>query len=200
MSDVRLCIFRFIMSVIIIFGILAVYDGHIRSAEAAETVPLFYVDARGKTGTEIGVELGNSIKTRFPNLEVKLDGYLASFFGWIEIYTGIPAQTLFDSYTVPRINAIKPNIDKRYRDEVDALASGIALSNSDAIGDGHLSSNEIWALELVADIGRVTNCSGFGVFGNVALSNSPIVGRNLDWDTDPGIRSLQAITVYHYTD
>lgn len=200
MVDVRLSTFRFIISLILIFGVHVIDDGHIRSAEASETTPIFYVDARGKTGNEIGVELGNSIKAQFPDIELKLDGYLAYFFGLIASDTGIPAQTLFDSFAVPRINAIKPNIDKRYRDEVNALASGLALSNSDSIGDGHLSSNEIWALELVADIARETNCSGFGVFGNYASTDSPVVGRNLDWHTNEGMRSLQAITVYHYDD
>jgi hypothetical protein len=108
----------------------------------AATVPIFYVDARGKSGTEVGIALGDSIKAEFPNIEKKMDSYLYYF----------TSQDLFDNYAVPRINAIKPNIDQWYRDEVSGLSSRLDLSGTDELGDGKLSSNELWALQLMADI------------------------------------------------
>lgn len=164
----------------------------------AATVPIFYVDARGKNGTEIGIALGESVKAAFPNIEQKMDAYLTQFIGQIAYRTGDSSQDIFDFYAVPRINAIKPNIEQRYRDEVSALGSQLGLSYTDILGDGDLSSNELWALQLVADIARLTNCSGFGVFGDYSSSGSPIVGRNLDWYTTANLRTLQAITVYVY--
>jgi hypothetical protein len=164
----------------------------------AETVPVIYVNARGKSGTEIGRALADSLKTRFPNVAQKIDAYLAQFVNEIAYETGISAQDLFDSYAVPRINAIKQNIEQRYRDEVNALGSRLGLSDTDELGDGVLSSNELWAAQLLPDIARVTNCSGFGVFGSYSLSGSPIVGRNLDWFTNAALRSIQTITVYVY--
>lgn len=164
----------------------------------AATVPIFYVDARGKNGTEIGIALGESVKAAFPNIKQKMDAYLTQFIGQIAYRTGDSSQDIFDFYAVPRINAIKPNIEQRYRDEVSALGSQLGLSYTDILGDGDLSSNELWALQLVADIARLTNCSGFGVFGDYSASGSPIVGRNLDWYTTANLRTLQAITVYVY--
>lgn len=164
----------------------------------AATIPIFYVDAKDKSGTELGVALGNSIKAAFPNIEQKMDSYLAQFIAQISYQTGGSSQDLFDYYAVPRINAIKPNIEQRYRDEVSALGSQLGLSNTDILGDGNLSLNELWALQLIADIARGTNCSGFGVFGNYSALGSPIVGRNLDWYTTADLRTLQAITVYVY--
>ncbi|MGV7225175.1 MAG: C45 family autoproteolytic acyltransferase/hydrolase [Nitrospinales bacterium] len=162
----------------------------------AATIPTFYVDARGKSGTEIGIALGDSIKTEFPNIEQKMDAYLAQFIGQIAYQTS--SQYLFAYYAVPRINAIKPNIEQRYKDEVNALGSHLVLSETDMLGDGNLSLNELWALQLITDIARETSCSGFGVFGDYSASGSPIVGRNLDWNTNEDLRSLQAITVYIY--
>jgi hypothetical protein len=117
----------------------------------AATVPIFYVDARGKDGTEIGLALGDSVKAAFPNIEQKMDAYLVQFIGQIAYRTGDSSQDLFDYYAVPRINAIKPNIEQRYRDEVSALGSQLGLSGTDILGDGDLSLNELWALQLIAD-------------------------------------------------
>ena len=167
-------------------------------SSSAATLPIFYVDARGKDGTEIGNTLGNSVKARFPDIEQKIDAYLVQFIGQIENQTGYPSQYLFNYYAIPRINAIMPNIEQKYKDEVNALGLHFVLSDTDMLGDGYLSLNELWALQLITDIARETNCSGFGVFGDYSETGSPIVGRNLDWYTTGDLRSLQAITVYLY--
>jgi hypothetical protein len=169
-------------------------------AACAETVPVIYVNARGKSGTEIGQALGNAIRAGFPTIPItqKMDAYLSQFVNQIAYDVGVSAQVIFDSYAVPRIYSIKQNIEQRYKDEVSALGSRLGLSDTDELGDGALSSNELWAIQLLPDIARVTNCSGFGVFGNYSISGSPIIGRNLDWYTTTDLRSLQAITVYVY--
>ena len=119
----------------------------------------------------------------FINFEKKLASYLAWLFSYNQIF--------FDYIVAPRINAIKPNIDQRYRDEIDGIISGLVLSNMDTLGDGQLSMNEMWALQLIPDTLRGTNCSGFGVFGNCSASGSPIVGRKLDWSTNEDARSIR---------
>jgi hypothetical protein len=203
---IKKCIGRAFLLLLWIFVAIVAVDPYIPQSciiwtggsSHAATVPIFYVDARGKGGTEIGIALGGSLKASFPSIEQKMDGYLAQFISQIAYRTGVPSQYLFDYYAVPRINAIKPNIEQRYSDEVTALGSQLVLSNIDILGDGVLSLNELWALQLMPDIARETNCSGFGVFGDYSASGSPIVGRNLDWYTTANLRSLQAITVYVY--
>jgi hypothetical protein len=166
----------------------------------AAPVPIIYIDARERSGTEIGAAVGNSIKTTFPGITLKMDAYLADFIGYIAYQTGDSAQDLFDYYAVPRINAIKTNIEERYKAEVNAIGSSLGLSGTDLLGDGALSSNELWAIQLLPDIARETNCSGFGVFGDYSISGSSIVGRNLDWHTTLDLQSIQAVTVYVYED
>jgi hypothetical protein len=191
---------RFVISLVLVAGVYAAYVGDPGPATASESVPIFYVDARGKTGAQIGVELGNSVRMNFPDIGSKIDGYLAYMLVGMASGTGYSAQSIFDGYLVPRIAAIKPGIELRYREEVDAMASSFGSSNVDSLGDGLLSANELWALELFAEIVRGTNCSGFGVFGSYSASNSPIVGRNVDWETNADIRSMQSIIVYRYED
>ncbi|MDM8558775.1 C45 family autoproteolytic acyltransferase/hydolase [Candidatus Parabeggiatoa sp. HSG14] len=156
----------------------------------AETnaIAIFHIDAKNKTGIEIGNTLGNAIKEKFPDIEKKYDSYLASFVD----------QAQFNEWVQTRVNFIKPNIDSAYRDEVNAIASTWAIYAQDKLGDGYLSLNEWWVIQLIPDIGRRTNCSGFGVFGNFSALNAPIVGRNMDWRTTEALRSIQAITVYEY--
>lgn len=182
----------------VLAGIGAVDTFIPRGSAHAGTVPVLYVDARGRTGAEVGTALGNLVKAEFPDIRQKMDAYLAQFIGLIASVEGVSSREIFDGYAVPRINAIKPNIEQRYRNEVSALGSRLGLSDTDALGDGGLSLNELWALQLIADIGRETNCSGFGVFGDYASSGSPAVGRNLDWYSTSDLRSLQAVTVYVY--
>ena len=166
----------------------------------AATVPIIYVDARDRSGTEIGAAVGNSIKAKFPAIALKMDAYLTEFIGNIAYQTGDSSQDLFDYYAVPRINAVKNNVEERYKAEVNAIGSSLGLSGTDVLGDGVLSSNELWAIQLLPDIARETNCSGFGVFGDYSISGSSIVGRNLDWHTTLDFQSIQAITVYLYED
>jgi len=158
------------------------------SFEASATLPVFHVDAKKQTGMGIGTTLGKAFKKQFPEIEKKYDTYLASFVD----------QKQFNEWVQERVNVIKPNIDPAYRDEVNAIASTWTISSRDQLGDGFLSENEFWLIQLIPDVGRYTNCSGFGVWGHFSALNSPIVGRNMDWYTNEGLRSLQAITVYQY--
>lgn len=160
----------------------------ITSFEVSAMLPVFHVDAKGQTGMSIGIILGKAFKKQFPEIEKKYDAYLASFVD----------QRQFNEWVQERINVIKPNIDPAYRDEVDAIISTWDFSSQDQLGDGFLSENEFWLIQLIPDVGRYTNCSGFGVWGRFSALNSPIVGRNMDWFTTEALRSLQAITVYEY--
>lgn len=158
------------------------------SVAAQNEIRVFQVDAEGKTGREIGAELGRAIKSAFPDIERIYDRYLAGFI----------RQDQFNQWVRSGMDVIKVNIDPAYRDELSAMASTWQISGKDRLGDGFLSLNELWFFQLMPDVGRRTNCSGFGVLGNVSATHAPLVGRNVDWDTTEDLRSLQAITVYDY--
>lgn len=170
----------------IIFSVCFILSVSVCS-EAAEPV-IFHIDAKGKTGWEIGLALGHSIKAEFPDIERKIDSYLA-------FYTN---QYDFNQIFLKRLRIIKSNINLEHKEEVDAAGSCFATSKADRLGDGQLSLNEFWFFQLITDVGRRTNCSGFGVFGLFTVSGQPIVGRNMDWPVNRDLRSIQAITVYEY--
>ena len=150
-------------------------------------IPIFRVDTADKSGREIGQELGTAFKQHFPDIEKRYDAYLSTFI----------TQPLFNKWLQQRVQAVKPQIKQAYREEVEGIASRWQITTQDQLGDGLLSLNEYWFLLLIPDVGRQTNCSGFGVWGKASKSGQSVVGRNMDWHTNSDLRSLQAITVYH---
>ena len=155
-------------------------------SSAQANVPVFEIDTTDKTGVQIGQELGRAFKKAFPDIEKRYDSYLQTFV----------SQETFNQWIKERVTVLKPNIDKDYRDEVEGITSTWQIASRDQLGDGYLSLNEYWLLQLIPDVGRRTNCSGFGVWGNYAAGSTTLVGRNMDWRTNESLRSLQAITVY----
>lgn len=132
----------------------------------AASVPVIRVDAKNKTGKDIGVELGRLIIDRFPDIAKSVDSYLESY----------SSQDRFNYIVRRRLDAVRSSVDRRYRDEVDGMASLLVSSDRNKIGDGVLSSDEFWFFQLIPDIGRESSCSGFGVFGECSASGGPIVG------------------------
>ncbi|MBK8452750.1 MAG: C45 family peptidase [Thiofilum sp.] len=153
---------------------------------AQANVPVFEIDTTDKTALQVGQELGRTFKKTFPDIEQRIDSYLKTFV----------TQDTFNQWIRERVTVLKPNIDQEYRDEVEGIASTWKISSRDQLGDGELSLNEYWLLQLIPDVGRRTNCSGFGVWGKAAVGGATLVGRNMDWRTSDALRSLQAITVY----
>ena len=128
-------------------------------------------------------ELYYKTKARIPEFEQLGDRNLAA----------TTDQTTFDYVMLPRAEKILENLPEKYKTRLNTLKA--FLGDEDIIGDDELSYNEAIVSNLMADIGRSTNCSSFGVFDNYSSLNSPIVGRNFDWGSNEYMRALQAITV-----
>lgn len=153
----------------------------------AASVPVIRVDAKNRTGQEIGKELGYLITEQFPDVSELIDSYLRSY----------SSQEKFRYILRRRLGVIRASADPAYRDEVDGMASLLARSEENRLGDGLLSPDEFWFFQLIPDIGRENSCSGFGVFGECS-AEGPIVGRNTDWFATEALRKIQAVTVYEY--
>ncbi len=126
----------------------------------------------GKTHYDIGREYGRKISQEVPDIENLLDSYIVqvSFFN-------------YDEY-IRRVNDIKPQLAQEYIDELDGLAE-IASTKENVAGDGLISADEIYLLNLLPDVLRGTQCSALSVFGDLSETGKNMVARNLDWF--PGI-------------
>lgn len=151
-------------------------------------IPVIHINTENLSPLDVGLEIGRQSKLLFPDIEARYDSYLMAIFN----------QMGFDDLLRDRLPKLKSHIDSSYQKEMEGIASSWTLIHNNKLGDGYLSWDEYWVLNLLADIGLPANGTGFGVLNAVSRENSTIIGRNLDLQSTPEMRALQAITVYEY--
>lgn len=153
---------------------------------SAESRPaVFVIDASSNNASQIGATIGTEVQKAFPDLQRQYDSYLASIFSASQL-----------KQLAPQVTALKTEIDANYKAEVEAIAANWQLQTVGSLGDGKLSVDEFWLLQLLADLTAIDKGSIFAVDNDT--TRNPIAARNLDWRNTPDLRALQAITVYHY--
>ncbi len=158
-----------------------------QAALCEHSLPVFRVDTTGRTSLQIGQALGSVVKQQFPDIEARYDAYLHT----------ILTQAQFDQMQQQRVNRIRSQVDATYQDEIAGIISRWQLFGHDQLGDGRLSLNEYWTWLLLPDLNHPkVQGSAFGVWHSASATDSPLIGRNLDWPGDANLRGLQAITVY----
>jgi len=145
------------------------------------------MDASSDDGTQIGTLIGVEVKKNFPDVEQQYDSYLTFLLS--------PSQ--FKQF-IPQIKALKAVIDPAYQAEVDAIAAVWQLNTRDELGDGKLSIDEFWLLQLLPDLTAINKGSAFAVANR--RDKNPIAARNVDWKSTTDLKSLQTISLYHYED
>ncbi len=154
----------------------------------AGKIPIIHIDAKNLSPLDVGLEIGRQSKQLFPDIEYRYDRYLMASLN----------QMGFNDILRGRLAKLKSHIDTAYQKEMEGIASSWTLIHENKLGDGYLSWDEYWLLNLLADIGLPANGTGFAVLNTVSREKSPIIGRNLDLKSTPELRALQAITVYQY--
>jgi hypothetical protein len=147
----------------------------------------------GATPYDIGSEYAIKIKKIVPDIENLIDSFLVQALG---------SSSALLEMLITRVNNITPNIHADYVEEMNGLASQLANSSTDALGDGKLSKNEYFVISLAPDILHASMCSAFSVFGKASATNTTITGRNLDWfmGNDQQLLKIQAITTFKNQD
>jgi len=155
-----------------------------------DKIPIIRVVAGNLTPLDRGLEIGKQSKKLFPDIESRYDRYLKANL----------SQLGFDDILENRLPGLKNSIGPGYQKELEGIASSWLLVHTNKLGDGFLSWDEYWLLNLLPDIGIPANGVGFGVLSQLSSENGAIIGRNLNLKSTPELRSLQAITVYEYED
>lgn len=143
----------------------------------------------GASHREIGAEYGKKILEALPEYEKLLDSYISEHTHNSKmIYIAL----------VHRINQIRKNVPQEYRDEIEGIASQLSGGTKDTPGDGKISLNELYAINLLTDVARMNSCSAVGVFGSRTADGGTICGRNLDWPDgkDFQLSKLQAVVTF----
>ena len=160
------------------------------TCQATASIPIFHIASENLTSFDIGLELGKQSKTLFNDIERRYDRYLNANV----------SQISFDDLLRNRLPTLRNSIDPRYQKELEGVASAWSLIYDNKLGDGFLSWDEYWLLNLLPDMAVPANGVGFGVLGQLSSESSTIIARNLNFKSSPELRSLQAITVYEYKD
>ena len=124
-----------------------------------------------KSHWDTGKRYAEEILEEVPDYEHLIDSYLTEITGSNEFY----------NLLIKRVNDIKPQINKDYRDEIEGISSEFSAEKSDVRGDGKLSMQEMYLFNLIPDVVRGTQCSALGIYGEKSATKSTMAGRNLDW-------------------
>ncbi|MGD1043947.1 MAG: C45 family autoproteolytic acyltransferase/hydrolase [Bacteroidota bacterium] len=120
---------------------------------------------------DMGQLLMQKVTQILPNYEQLADSYLAEVVGTQSIY----------NILLSRVPDIKPQIPQEYQDEIDGMASQLSGGNIDRIGDGKLSKDEFYLMQLITDVDHSTQCSGISVYGSRSATGNTMTARILDW-------------------
>ena len=156
----------------------------------SDKIPIIRVVAENLTPLDIGLEIGKQSKALFTDIESRYDRYLMASL----------SQIGFDDILRNRLPRLRNSVEPGYQKELEGIASSWSLIHENKLGDGFLSWDEYWLLNLLPDIGIPANGVAFGVLGQLSSESGPAIGRNLNLKSSPELRSLQAITVYEYDD
>lgn len=153
---------------------LGIFASVVRSADS-DRVPLFQADQDNPTVR--GAALGQAYRDRWPALEARWDAYLQHVFS----AAGGDAQSRFDTLLKARIEPLRTQgISQDARAEVEGLGSAWSLVGGNRLGDGQLSHDELWAAQLLPDLGLVGRGVGYAVFGPATADGGSLVGRQRD--------------------
>lgn len=142
----------------------------------------------GKSNYDMGEEYGALILEAIPEYELILDLYIAEMTESDQEY----------NYLLDRVIDIKPQINKDYVDEIEGIASNFLGLGPNIRGDGKLSAEELFLINLFPDVARSAQCSAFSVFGERSETKETITARILDWDSgkDNQLARIQAVVTY----
>ncbi|EPR12951.1 C45 family autoproteolytic acyltransferase/hydolase [Ruminiclostridium papyrosolvens] len=125
---------------------------------------------KGLSHREIGKEFARGILSVVPDYETLVDSYIA--------------ENLFKSQyneTFWRVDDIKAQIDREYREEIEGMAEVFSGGDKNVRGDNKISKDEFFLFNLFLDVIRATQCSFVSVYGSQSATGKTITGRILDW-------------------
>ncbi len=166
--------FMLVVFVLIMTGIcspLTAQDSSVSIVNRGSHYEVIMDYTTGVSHYNMGQKLMQKITQALPSFEQLTDSYLAELAGTQNSY----------AILLSRSADIIPQIPQEYRDEMEGMASQLSGGNTDKMGDGKLSKDELYLMQLIPDIARSTQCSAISVFGPRSATGSTMTARILDW-------------------
>ena len=122
------------------------------------------------THREMGSLYTKELLRLFPGLETDYDASIAS---------SMDRQTYDDR--MKKLQYLKDQVPEEYREEIAGMASSFSGGTQNVPGDGKLSIDELYYVNLYIDLIMAGACSAISVYGPLSLSGKNIIARLVDW-------------------
>ncbi len=144
----------------------------------------------GASHRQVGEAYGRAIRHVVPRFEELWDSYVKEYGGNWLIYRIL----------LHRVRQLKPQLSQEYRDEIEGIASQLSGGTHNEPGDGKVSVDELYLLNLIGDSCRMNQCCAVSVFGNRSSTGQTICGRNLDWPdgSKNQLAQIQSVVTYKF--
>lgn len=156
----------------------------------------------GMSHYEAGRLIGAALQKGVEGFEKRFDEFIAltaKNYGYPETPGGTPEEhyRLF----MERVADLKPLLPHSIRDEIEGVSSTLSGGVNDVMGDGLLSVNEYYFINLIVETSENSECCAISAYGGSSSTGSTITARVMDWYIDTGkkeIEHLFGITEYRY--
>ncbi|MBN1797513.1 MAG: hypothetical protein JW822_02990 [Spirochaetales bacterium] len=151
------------------------------------------IDALGRGHYQIGQDYARKTLQMLPNWEELADSYLVDCID----QSGVQPATIYP-ILINRTQDIRNQIPADYVNEIEGFYSMLSGAPSNILGDDKISKSELYILNLLPDVGRITQCSAVSVFGDFSATDSTVTGRNLDWYSGESNQfpQMQAVIIF----
>lgn len=145
----------------------------------------------GLTPQQMGEALGTAVLKMIPNYETLIDSYIS------EIITNYEYPNM-----MYRVADLKINLNQKYKDEIEGMASKFSGGTRNIRGDHKISQSEFYLFNLFPDVARGSQCNFISVFGRRSATGKTLLTRTLDWyggDFNE-LPRIQAVIIFKYPD
>ncbi len=128
---------------------------------------------------DVAEEYYDQLVAAVPDFEALADSYLADLLQY-DLADFVPLDYLYQ-ICLQRTEDFKAQVPEEFQEMIQRIGSRFSGGQNNVLGDGRLSLDEAFMLNLLTDVIRVSQCSALSVFGPRSAAGRTITSRNLEW-------------------
>ncbi len=166
----------------------------------------------GITAQEMGVLLGKAYLEKIPMLPQMFDMLIARLAEDKKVQCSELINTALEM--IPHLQSTRIlNQNGTYLDEINGIGSVLVNADKDICGDGKLSLNELYLVNLFLDVLggekyytpdkkrtklKAGACNGISIYGTQSETGGTLTGRILDWADAVAMCGMHTVTIIKY--
>ncbi len=155
------------------------------------------IDVRGGHSLpDAAEEYIDKLREAVPDFESLADSYISDLIT-DELGDELPVPgNIIYQYMLQRVEDFKSQLPDEYRELLQRAGSKLSGGTTNVMGDGKMSVDETFLLNLAGDVVRASQCSSLSVWGSRSATGSTITTRNFEWysGSQNQLSQLHAVT------